>query len=153
MRGRGEIVEPLGPVPALNFCLLCPSRGVSTKECYRKCDELPAEEARTENVLQLLRAGELGSAAELFGNGLYAAARELNSAVEETLSCLRAFSPLGASMTGSGSGVYAVFATPELCQWAKSRYRGRCRAYCLKAAEPNLKKIKNPFVIGEEEME
>lgn len=35
-------------------------------------------------------------------------------------------------MTGSGSGVFAVFETQELAEWARSRYRGDCRAYVLK---------------------
>lgn len=150
MRGRGEKVEPLGGVPKLHFLLLCPKSGVSTADCYRLSDEFPKSSPHTERALEFLQSGNYEWAAKLFCNDLYPAATKLNPEVEMALRELKEFSPWGACMTGSGSGVFAIFETPELCEWAKSRYRGKCRAYVLKAVEPKDKEFHNPFVINEE---
>ena len=132
LRGRGNLVEPLGEAPPLNVLLLLPAGGVSTAECYKKCDTYAKSQPHTERALEWLRTGNAEWAAKLFYNDLYPAACALNPDVEKALFALREFSPWGASMTGSGSGVFAVFETRELCEWAKSRYRGKCRAYVLK---------------------
>ncbi len=143
MRGRGDQVEFLGDAPDLHILLLCPPEGVSTAECYKICDTYttfsssPEGErgaGRTARALECFRTGNIEWAAKLLGNDLYPAATKLNPEVKEALSCLKALSPWGAGMTGSGSGVFALFETRELCEWAKSRYCGNCRAYVLKTA-------------------
>ncbi len=136
LTGRGEQVERLGAVPPLNLLLLVPKEGVSTAECYKIYDTFAKNTAYTPRALSYLRTGDTQWAARLFANGLYPAVAKLNPAVEEALGELKQFSPWGAGMTGSGSGVFAVFETRELCEWAKSRYRGKCRAYVLKTTEP-----------------
>lgn len=152
MTGRGETVEPLGACPQLFFLLLCPQSGVSTAECYKKADTYPRKlNNATEKVLALMREGKLKEAAAQFSNDLFDAAKTLNSDVEKALEEAKSFAPLGACMTGSGSGVFALFETEELCRWAKSRYRGRFRALCVKATEPQEKRIANPFVLEENE--
>lgn len=136
LRGRGEKVEFLGDVPPLNLLLLCPREGVSTAECYRICDTYAKNPPKTERTLEFFRSGNTDWAAKLLSNDLYPAAKRLVPETEEALNELRAFSPMGAGMTGSGSGVFALFETRELCEWAKSRYRGKCRAYVLKTKGP-----------------
>ncbi len=136
LRGRGERVEQLGAVPVLHVLLLVPRTGVSTAECYKKCDAYARSQPHTERALECLCAGNTEWAAKLFYNDLYPAARELDPETEEALLALKSFSPWGASMTGSGSGVFAVFESRELCEWAKSRYRGSCRAYVLTTQGP-----------------
>lgn len=135
MRGRGEQVEPLKYLPELNVLLLIPRGGVSTAACYQKCDELPLEAPRTERALTLIQSGNTEWAKRLFSNGLYPAAKCLNPEVERAYLDLKYFSPQAVSMTGSGSGVYAVFETRELCEWAKSRYKGNCRALVLRTID------------------
>lgn len=152
MRGRGEIVESLGVVPKLNFLLLCPKSGVRAAECYSLCDQYPKTEPHTDRALELLKTGNAEWASKLFVNDLYAAAKALNPEVEKAMLELKTFSPWSASMTGSGSAVFALFETRELCEWAKSRYRGKFRAYVLKTVEVNRRKIKNPFVLSDEEI-
>lgn len=144
MRGRGELVEPLGELPGMHVLLLCPEEGVSTAECYKICDTYAKNSPHTPRALELLRSGNAEWAAKLFYNDLYPAAQALCPAVGQALCDLKALSPWGASMTGSGSGVFAQFETRELCLWAKSRYRGRCRAYVLKTASPEPP-AHNPF--------
>lgn len=152
LRGRGERVEKVGPFPPMHFLLLCPRANVSTKLCYQASDEFPPAEPQTERALSYLLKGNLKEAAGFFSNGLYPAAKKLCPAVERAKEELESFSPLATCMTGSGSGVFALFESEELCAWAKSRYRGKSRAYILKTAESRTRKrIKNPFVLGEEE--
>lgn len=152
MRGRGTEIERLDGLPKLHFLLLCPKSGVSTAACYREYDNAPNRgEGHTARALEWLRA-KPEWAAKLFYNDLYPAAARLNDDVRSALIEAKSFSPWGACMTGSGSGVFAVFETPELCDWAKSRYRGKSRAFVVKTVDPMKKqKIRNPFVIDREE--
>jgi 4-diphosphocytidyl-2C-methyl-D-erythritol kinase len=81
--------------------------------------------------------------------------------VEKAYDEAKSFSPLGVTMSGSGSCVFAMFETKELCEWAKSRYKGKFRTYVVKtiipdytsAAKKTAKAWRNPFVLSEEEME
>lgn len=153
MRGRGEIIEHLPEEPEMHFLLLCPKEGVSSRECYGEYDRLqPSYAPCTEEAVRLIRGGMLSWAAQLFSNRLYDAAASLCGAVKEAYAEARAFSPLGAAMTGSGSASFALFETRELAEWAKSRYRGKSRAIVAKSFYPKTnKEIKNPFVLGEDE--
>jgi 4-diphosphocytidyl-2C-methyl-D-erythritol kinase len=67
---------------------------------------------------------------------------------------------LGAVMTGSGSGVLAMFEHKELCEWAKSRYKGKCEAFVIETITPNYTQkskkkagllFRNPFALTDEE--
>ncbi len=40
-------------------------------------------------------------------------------------------------MTGSGSAVYALFETKELCEWARSRYKGGLNCAVFNTVVPN----------------
>lgn len=151
MRGRGDEVEFLSDSPDMNFLLLCPKSDVSTAECYGTFDELPQTNraGRTERCLEAYRGMGMGEAARLFGNDLYESAKSLNPDVAEAVTVLKSFSPLGASMTGSGSAAFALFETRELCEWAKSRYKGKFRSYIVDVVYPAEKKRKysNPYSI------
>ena len=91
-------------------------------------------------------------------NDLYIPALHLNKDVETAFEEAKSFSPLGVTMTGSGSCVLALFETKELCEWAKSRYKGKFRTYVVQTLAPDyLEKKKsfrltNPFVLSNEEI-
>lgn len=151
MRGRGDEVEFFSDSPEMHFLLLCPKSDVSAAECYAAYDDLSQANraGRTERCLEAYRGMGVEEAARLFGNDLYESARSLNPDVAEAVTILKSFSPLGASMTGSGSAAFALFETRELCEWAKSRYKGKFRAYPADAVYPAEKKRKysNPYSI------
>ena len=71
--------------------------------------------------------------------------------VEKAMEEAKSFSPIGAVMTGSGCCVLALFETKELCEWAKSRYRGKFRVLTASTLLPDYEKKQtrwsNPFVL------
>ena len=162
IRGRGELVERLPIKTKLHFLLLCPSFSVSAGDCYRKYDELPHTLALrpdfTGECIRALQREDKNELGRYLTNDLYPPAIALNADVEKTYCEAASFSPLGTVMTGSGSGVIAFFETKELCDWAKSRYRGKCRAYSVSTVIPDYvgqgKSVwKNPYALTDEENE
>ena len=106
-----------------------------------------------------MRQNNVNEAGRYLMNDLFVPALHLNQNVETAKREALSFSPLGATMTGSGSGVIALFETKELCEWAKSRYKGKFRAYVVSTLTPDYTKtrktiaFRNPFVLSEEEIE
>ena len=125
--GRGQVVKRLESKLKLDIGLLVSKSGVSTAECYRLCDSFthgaPLSGQAEKSVLACDREGLCAS----LSNGLTAAAVQLNGDVGEAIAELESFAPLGVNMTGSGSGVYAVFENDTFLRYAQSRYRGKYR--------------------------
>ena len=135
--------------------MICSKEGVSAGGCYREYDRLHETDAptgTTERAISGLQSGDLAMLCENLGNDLYEAAASLCSDVRTAYEEAKSFSPQGVVMTGSGSAVLALFETPELCRWAKSRYRGKYRTKVLKTVEPQkIKAWRNPFGLTLEE--
>lgn len=161
MQGRGEQVTPLAFKDKLHFLLLCPSSVVSAGGCYKEYDRLHLDDisttkedkTATQNCIEALLRNNANEVGRYLINDLFLPASSLNADVKTAFQEANDFSPLGAVMTGSGSCVLAMFETKELCQWAKSRYRGKFRAYVAETVIPDYdgknKKWHNPFVLGD----
>ena len=159
MQGRGEQVTPLPFKNKLYFLLLCPSSLVSAGGCYQEYDRLHAESDSTakadknvtQSCIEALLRNDTNEVGRYLMNDLFLPASSLNEDVKTAFQEVKDFSPLGAVMTGSGSCVLAMFETKELCQWAKSRYRGKFRTYTVETVLPDYegrnKKWHNPFVL------
>lgn len=159
MQGRGERITPLATDWTLHFLALLPNTSVNTGACFHKYDALPpqaGEKNATEKAIACLRAKNVEELGRYLTNDLFLAATSLNEQVQKAYEEAKSFSPLGVVMTGSGSCVLALFETKELCEWAKSRYKGKCRAFMCKTVNPTAiaKKVwKNPFVLSQDEIE
>ncbi len=165
MQGRGEKVTRLPFNEVLHLLLLCPSTSVSAKECYAAYDTQPKTlEYRgcpTQDCIDLLRKKEINEVGRYLMNDLTRASCSLCEEVGKALSEAESFSPSGVNMSGSGSAVYALFESEELCRWAKSRYTGDFYAAVTKTVVPNYgaqkKKARsvwqNPFALNAEEVE
>lgn len=125
--GRGQIVKRLDSKLKLDIGLLVPKSGVSTAECYRACDRLPKSAFTSGQAEKAVIACDREILSASLSNGLAAAACSLNGDVGEAIKELEGFAPLGVNMTGSGSGVYAVFENDQFMRYALSRYRGKYR--------------------------
>ncbi|MBQ8320673.1 MAG: 4-(cytidine 5'-diphospho)-2-C-methyl-D-erythritol kinase [Clostridia bacterium] len=163
MCGRGERIEPIEEIKdKLWFLLLCPKEGVSAGAAYRKYDELNASDfslGNTTRAINALKSGDTAGLGGAFKNDLYPAAAALQPTVKEAVESAESFSPLGAGMTGSGSCAFALFETKELCEWAKSRYKGKAQAYVVSSVTPKRWKKQeksrwgSPFALTREEIE
>ncbi len=164
MRGRGELVEKLPLNNKLHFLLICPHSAVSAKGCYAAYDVMPKTlEYRgcpAEDMIASLRKSNADEGGMYLVNDLFRAACSLNDDVGVAMQEAESFSPLGACMTGSGSAVFAWFETRELCEWAKSRYKGKFRTIVVQTLVPDYAKIgkrsngwRNPFALSEEEID
>ena len=133
MQGRGNKCYFLGGDKPLHLLLLCPQESVSTKRCFEIFDEAKREErtGATTRAIESYVAGDIESLGKHLYNALYPAAKSLNSQIEKAYEAAESFAPYGVTMTGAGSCVIALFESAELCQYAKSRYRGD--ALCLVA--------------------
>lgn len=140
LTGRGEKVEQIDSKLRLNFLLLKPQSGVSTGECYKLYDSMSQSVAdsavqppqTSQNAIHSLISGDKAALGACLSNALYPPAATLNPDVKTAYEQLKAFSPLGVNMTGSGSAVYALFENADFCAWAKSRYRGKFHCIQLK---------------------
>ena len=164
MTGRGERLTGIETGAKLHFLLLCPNSSVSSGACYKKYDELPRtleyRGSQTENAIEALLDFDMEGVGRCLMNDLYVPALHLNPDVKSAYDEAKSFSPLGVTMTGSGSGVLALFECKELCEWAKSRYRGKSRVYVVETIVPDYEekkkkpsKWRNPFVLTKEESE
>ena len=121
LKGRGEIVENLDIDKKLHFFVIQADGGVNTGECYKKFDETPRESvtATADGLISQLSGGTLD--ASNFYNALYSPAVSINPNVEKAYEFISGLCPTATLMTGSGSCVFGVFDTRELCEWAQSK--------------------------------
>lgn len=154
--GRGEKVQPLDCKRRLYMLLFLPGEGVSSGECYREYDRCPdAPRTDSAGLAQALSAGDFSGIAENVYNALGAPAARLSDGVKEALSAAASFNPSAYAVTGSGSGVFALFEGEELCRWAKSRYKGKLRTRVVRTVMPKdakVSRLASPFALTEEEI-
>ena len=106
--GIGEVIEPLTALPPCHIVVAKPDVGVSTAEAYRAVDTVETVRADQSAMREAIENGDMASVGSLLSNAFEQALAIPE--VEELLSALRTFSPLGCRMSGSGSAVYALFA-------------------------------------------
>lgn len=138
LKGRGERAEYLDIKQKLNLLALIPEGGVSTAECYALYDRQPSPLRATEEAVEALKKGDLTSLGKCLTNALCEPATCLNGGIKRAYEELKAFDPLGVTMTGSGSAVIALFENAEFCDYAKSRYRGKFKVIRLKTIIPKI---------------
>ena len=110
--GIGEVLEPVKSLPEELFVVICkPAVSVSTAEAYKAVDTF-AGERRLSDEAGMIAALEAGDAAAV-GERLYNVFEDVLPLPE--VAAIRGemakFSPLGSRMSGSGSAVFALFAS------------------------------------------
>lgn len=136
LTGRGNEVKKIESDLKLNFLLLAPKARVNTAQCYKTFDSLGEVGGNGDEAERAIISGDKNLLAKKMNNALYPAAKSLSPEVENAFEELKEFDPLAVNMTGSGSGVYALFENAEYCAYANSRYRGKSKTYIVKSVIP-----------------
>lgn len=114
-RGRGERVEPVGPLPRLDVVVVKPPAGVSTAEAYDALQAPPATDQRRDqstrrvrDLIGQLRSGSLTAAGRGMTNSLEAVAAALCPWIDRVRRALDGLGGYARLMTGSGSACFGV---------------------------------------------
>lgn len=125
VKGRGERLEPTGPLPPLFAVVACPASGLSTAEVYRHCRPDAAGSGKAAELARLFAEGRLGESFDRMHNDLEPPARRLCGDLDRLLAALgRAADvepPMGRAarsratsnpmLTGSGSACFLLART------------------------------------------
>ena len=112
--GVGEKLSPLPAPPAHHLLLAKPDSGADTASIYKAYDEHPPEEkTSTKDVVAALRESDLRRLAAAVGNDFTSVTPRFVSEVAEYEEEILRSGALGASMSGSGTAVYGIFASEE----------------------------------------
>ena len=113
--GIGERVEPIVCGRDLHFVVVKPSSGLSTKAVFSQYDaqqkQIPRLPTATKDFVKTLCGGDLKDLAQYAQNDLASPAIQLLPEIEEARQQLLQLDAIYASMTGSGSAVFGLFAS------------------------------------------
>ncbi len=142
--GTGERLSPLPDMPGCSIVVCKPAIGVGTAEAFRRADQRPSPpRGYTGGVIDALKRSDLPALGRALGNDFEDILPI--AAVSHLKELLRKAGALGAAMTGSGSAVFALFATGTQAAAArellpKDLFACVCRpvpAYCFPELEIN----------------
>ena len=120
--GVGEILKPLVAPPAHRLVVAKPPGSAKTASIYRAYDGTKAESASTvEPVVSALQSGSVPDLALAVGNDLASITREFVPEVAALEQKFLASGAIGASMSGSGTAVYGIFADEVAAGYAKGK--------------------------------
>ena len=108
--GIGEVIEPIKVKKQYHCIIIKPEKGLLTSEVYARCDDSQKHHIDTAKVIQGLREGNDLLIEENMGNDLMPVAEKMLPEVGEIYSLLRKNGFGIASMSGSGSSLFALTA-------------------------------------------
>lgn len=130
--GRGEVIKPLPPFPALRgaaLLLVHPGFGIATAWAYRELarhpEALHGRPGRAAGLVAALQAGDLGAAGHQLYNSLEAPALRKFPVLALYQEFFRTHGAAAALMSGSGSTTFALFPSPEQAAAAAAAFTGR----------------------------
>lgn len=127
--GIGEKLSPLPCKRSFPLIVVQPCRGLSTREVFTALHEMPEsdwEHPDTPGVIDALKEGNLRALSASLGNTLYPVSAKKRAELRNCIRMLKEHGARAAQMTGSGSAVYGVFATPAA---ARTAYESLCKKY------------------------
>ena len=135
--GRGEIILPLEPFPALrgaSILMIHPGFGISTAWAYQQLAKYPTvlngAPGRGQKLISLLRTGTLEAAAQEFYNSLETPALAKYPLLAMFQEFLRGAGAVATLMSGSGSTTFALFKSHEVGESARARFTARFDENC-----------------------
>ncbi len=135
-RGRGDLLEPVAPLPAAPVLVVVPPEPVSTPWAYRALDRYRERTGsrRTAGGPVLAAAGDWGAVAALAENDFEPAVFEAFPALEHARDALVATGPVLALLSGSGSALFAVYATDARAAAARTALESALPGAALRPA-------------------
>ena len=110
--GIGEILNPLPAPPPHYLVVAKPAEGAETARIYRAYDERSqGGNCSAAPAVEALRIGDLGALVRFLDNGLAPTTKSLVPKVRELEEKLLRWGALGATMSGTGTSVYGMFAS------------------------------------------
>jgi 4-diphosphocytidyl-2-C-methyl-D-erythritol kinase len=109
VEGLGEKITVLNSFPLLNYLVVKPSFGLSTKDVYDRWDDMNTNSGTRININESIEKYKNGEF--LLKNDLEEAAISLNSKISELKNLLRQLGCQNVSMTGSGTTIFALFSS------------------------------------------
>ena len=128
--GIGEKLSPLPCKRSFPLIVIQPCRGLSTREVFTALHEMPESEWEhpdTPSVIDALKEGNARLLAASLGNTLYPVSAKKRAELRDCIRSLKEHGARAAQMTGSGSAVYGVFATPAAARTAYESLRKKYR--------------------------
>ncbi len=107
VRGVGELIEPLRGLPPCFLVLAKPPVGISTAAAYAAVDAVQTVPSDQSALCRAIEEGDLKAVGAQLGNAFLQTLALPD--VDTLIGRMRAFSPLGITMSGSGSAVFALF--------------------------------------------
>lgn len=130
--GRGELVQPLAPFPALrgaHILLLHPGFGISTAWAYQSLAKFPGalngQPGRAAQLVALLQSPDLAAAGRAFYNSLEAPALPKHPLLALYQEFLRASGAPAVLMSGSGSTTFALTPSREAADRLRERFQSK----------------------------
>jgi 4-diphosphocytidyl-2-C-methyl-D-erythritol kinase len=123
-RGRGERVEPVAGLAALDYVVVRPPEGLSTSQVYARC-EVPREPRRVESLIGALRRGDSSRLRGLLYNRLQDAAASLSCWIQRLEREFAQEDCLAAQMSGSGSSYFGICRHAQHARRVARRLRAR----------------------------
>jgi 4-diphosphocytidyl-2-C-methyl-D-erythritol kinase len=130
--GRGELVQPLAPFPALrgtHILLIHPGFGVSTAWAYQSLakfpDALHGKVGRAQQLIGLLQSSDLATATRAFYNSLEAPVLPKHPLLALYQDFLRTNGAPAVLMSGSGSTTFALTHTRDAAERLRERFQAR----------------------------
>ena len=134
-RGRGEILEPLPPLPDCTIVICKPEFSMSTPELFRKLDSAPLRHhPDTAGILEALEKGDLRAICRRMYNVFEDVGDRRLRTVAQIKSRMRDYGALGSIMTGTGSAVFGIFTDEAAAKAACAAFAKDHRFACV--AEP-----------------
>jgi len=124
-RGRGEVIEPVAPLPPLFAVIACPAAGLSTAAVYAACTPDPGRRGDAARLAAELARGGIAAAVPWLANALEPPARRLCPDVDRLLSDLRRSGAVEPRLTGSGSACFALARTAAEARGIAARLAAR----------------------------
>ena len=137
--GRGEILQPLPPLPPCCFVICKPDFSISTPELFQKLDGAKlCCHPDTEGLLAALKAQDLDALCRRMYNVFEDVPDRRMRTIRAAKGALLDCGALGALMTGTGSAVFGVFRDRKTADTARATLAGEYRFCCTAEAVGSL---------------